>query len=93
MRTWSKSFQGAWQLYGHSHGHLPDDPELLAIDVGVDCFDFTPVNFDKVSIIMHKTKSHININTKRLCKQCNHNCATFRNNRTGSIICGICRFN
>lgn len=36
MRTWNKMHYGAWQLYGHSHGSLQDDPNLLSMDVGVD---------------------------------------------------------
>ena len=26
MRVWQKSHYGAWMLYGHSHGTLPDNP-------------------------------------------------------------------
>lgn len=44
LRVWNKSHHGAWSLYGHSHGSLPDDPNLLSLDVGVDCWDFTPVS-------------------------------------------------
>lgn len=35
-RVWEHSHHGAWHLYGHSHASLPDDPESLSIDVGVD---------------------------------------------------------
>lgn len=36
MKVWNKSHHGAWHLYGHSHYSLPDDPNALSIDVGVD---------------------------------------------------------
>src|SRR5271157_3394287 len=47
-RVWKRSFHGSWQLYGHSHGNLPDDPMLLQFDVGVDCWDFTPITLQQV---------------------------------------------
>jgi calcineurin-like phosphoesterase family protein len=48
MRRWNKSHRGSWCLYGHSHGHLPDDPTLFSFDVGVDCHDFFPLSFTEV---------------------------------------------
>lgn len=54
MKVWNKSHHGSWQLYGHSHGSLPDDPNALQLDVGVDCWDFTPVSFEQVAARMAK---------------------------------------
>lgn len=54
MRTWNKSFHGSYMLYGHSHGSLPDDPNLLSFDVGVDCHNFEPIDFNEVKNIMSK---------------------------------------
>jgi calcineurin-like phosphoesterase family protein len=54
MRVWNKSHHGTWQLYGHSHGSLPDDPNALSIDVGVDCHNFYPVDIEQVKKIMSK---------------------------------------
>jgi len=48
MRVWNKSYHGSWQLYGHSHGSLPDDPNSLSLDVGVDCWNFTPVSYEQI---------------------------------------------
>jgi calcineurin-like phosphoesterase family protein len=54
MRTWNCSHHAAWQLYGHSHGTLPDDPNSLSIDVGVDCHNYKPISFEQVKAIMEK---------------------------------------
>lgn len=54
MRVWNKSHHGAWHLYGHSHGSLPDDPNSLSFDCGVDCFNYRPINFDEVAQVMAK---------------------------------------
>lgn len=48
MLTWNKSHYGAWQLHGHSHGSLPDDPNALRLDVGVDCWNFKPVSYEQI---------------------------------------------
>lgn len=52
MRVWHHSFRGAWHLYGHSHGRLPDDPLALSMDVGVDTHDFRPWHFDEIRVRM-----------------------------------------
>ena len=54
MKVWNHSHHGAIMLYGHSHRSLPDDPNLLSIDVGVDCHDFYPISYDQVKEIMKK---------------------------------------
>lgn len=56
LRTWPRSHYGSFSLYGHSHGTLPDDPNALAIDVGVDCHGYAPVSFEAVKEIMAKKK-------------------------------------
>ncbi len=53
-RVWNKSHRGVWHLYGHSHGTLPDDPNALSFDCGVDCHNYTPLSFDDVKRIMQK---------------------------------------
>ena len=54
MRVWNRSHYGAWMLYGHSHGSLPDDPNALSIDVGVDCHNYKPLTIQEISTIMKK---------------------------------------
>jgi hypothetical protein len=52
MRVWNRSHHGAWQLYGHSHGNLPDTSTSLSMDVGVDTHDFRPWHFDEINLLM-----------------------------------------
>jgi calcineurin-like phosphoesterase family protein len=52
MRVWPHSGRGAWHLYGHSHGNLPDDPLSLSMDVGVDSHDFCPWHFEEIQVVM-----------------------------------------
>lgn len=53
-RVWNKSHHGVWHLYGHSHGTLPDDPNSLSIDIGVDCHNFEPLTKEEIQVIMDK---------------------------------------
>ncbi len=54
FRVFNRSHRGAWNLYGHSHHNLPDDPHTLGIDVGIDGFGYYPINFEQISKIMSK---------------------------------------
>ena len=56
MRVFNKSHHGAYHLYGHSHGTLPDDSNSLSFDVGVDCHNYTPVSLEQVREIMSQKK-------------------------------------
>jgi hypothetical protein len=40
MRVWPRHAQGAWHLYGHSHGNLLDEPFHLHRYVGEQVFRF-----------------------------------------------------
>lgn len=53
MRVWPHHAQGAWHLYGHSHGNLTDEPLSLSMDVGVDTHDFRPWHFDEIQTVMN----------------------------------------
>ncbi len=46
MRVWHNSHRGSLHLYGHSHGTLPGNSQSL--DVGADCWDYTPVGIDDI---------------------------------------------
>lgn len=54
LRVWNKSHHGSWHIYGHSHGTLPDEPNALSFDVGVDCHNYFPISFEEVATIMKK---------------------------------------
>ena len=54
MRTWQFQSKGAWQLFGHSHSNLPDDPNILSCDVGVDAWNMTPVSMTQLRAVMAK---------------------------------------
>lgn len=55
MKVWNQSHRGSWQLFGHSHGTLPDDPGSLSIDVGVDATRlYRPISYKEVKAIISK---------------------------------------
>lgn len=54
FKTWNGSHRGSWDLHGHSHGSLPKDMNAKQIDVGVDCWNFTPISFEEVAEEMKK---------------------------------------
>ena len=54
MKVWNKSHHGAWHLYGHSHGSLPESEDSLSFDCGVDSHDYRPISYDEVKRIMSK---------------------------------------
>lgn len=45
-RFWKNSHHGSYHVYGHNHGSAP--PHGRSLDVGVDCWDFTPVTFEQI---------------------------------------------
>lgn len=52
--TWAGSHRGAYDLHGHCHGSLKPDPNALRVDVGVDCWNYFPVNYDEIAKVMSK---------------------------------------
>lgn len=56
MRTWHCSHHGAWHLYGHSHGNLPEIPWCMSFDVGVDVWQYQPVSLSRVKERMSEKK-------------------------------------
>jgi calcineurin-like phosphoesterase family protein len=56
MRVWDRLHHGAWHLFGHSHGTLPDDPNARSWDVGVDTNGLRPVSLDEVAAIMEQKR-------------------------------------
>lgn len=63
FRTWKNQHKGSIMLFGHSHNSLPDDPNALAIDVGVDVDKwghekYTPFSDTEIFNIVDKMKSY-----------------------------------
>ena len=55
MRVWDGSHRGTMHLYGHSHGSMPDDPNSLSMDVGIDTTsDYAPYSVDQILVHMYK---------------------------------------
>lgn len=52
QRTWHHDLRGNWHLYGHSHGELPAYGK--SFDIGVDSWNFTPVEFSQLKEKMDK---------------------------------------
>lgn len=46
LRIWPGMRRKAISLYGHSHGRLPGTS--MSLDVGVDCWGFTPVRLEDI---------------------------------------------
>jgi calcineurin-like phosphoesterase family protein len=61
MKTWPWQHQQSIHLYGHSHGNLPDDPNALSLDVGVDTHlygheKFVPYSAEEIFHIMSQKR-------------------------------------
>lgn len=62
MRSWERSHYATWHLFGHHHGKLP--PYGLSFDVGVDCWDFTPISLTEVADKMATLKPNVDFRGK-----------------------------
>lgn len=54
MDVWDKSHHGAWHLFGHSHGSLPDRLDSRCFDVGCMIWDYIPLSYEEVKEEMKK---------------------------------------
>ena len=50
IEAWNKQHYGSWHVHGHSHGSLKSFGKRL--DVGTDCFGYSPASFDEVKALM-----------------------------------------
>lgn len=62
QKVWNKSHHGSIMLFGHSHGSL-EDVDNQTLDVGVDCWDYAPVNLEQIharllTLPVRVTKDH-----------------------------------
>ena len=61
-RSWNSSAHGAWHLYGHVHGTIPDYG--LSTDVGVDKWYFHPVSFEELARYFDERVLDLNANVR-----------------------------
>jgi len=54
-RSWPFMNHGGWHLFGHSHGNMP--PHGLSCDVGVDCWNYTPVSMTQIFNFMSERQT------------------------------------
>jgi calcineurin-like phosphoesterase family protein len=59
MRVWPKSHYNTWHLFGHSHGRL--EGQGKSFDIGVDCWDYTPVSLERVIDAMKSRPNNPNL--------------------------------
>jgi calcineurin-like phosphoesterase family protein len=59
MRSWASSCHGAWHLYGHSHGRMPEFDNMFAFDVGIDVWDYAPIPWCVVEEKMKRIQEKI----------------------------------
>lgn len=59
MRVWPKSHYGSWHLFGHTHGKLGGWGK--SFDVGVDCWDYSPLSFDEVVETMNRRPENFDL--------------------------------
>lgn len=61
--TWNGRHHGSWDLHGHCHASLPDDPGSKRLDIGVDAValrlgkhpeDYRPMEYQEVEVEMQK---------------------------------------
>lgn len=52
LASWNGTFHGSWNIHGHCHGRMPEAPDMLRMDAGVDVFNYRPVNFEVIRIQM-----------------------------------------
>jgi len=62
--VWHHSDRGVYHLYGHSHGNLEawrDEhmPSALALDVGVDCWDYQPLSFTQIDRLLSEKQKQV----------------------------------
>lgn len=55
IHSWAGMYRDSWHLHGHTHGtFFVEDNKIL--DVGVDCWNYTPVSYEQVKSYMDKRK-------------------------------------
>jgi hypothetical protein len=50
LRSWNKSYHGSKHFHGHCHGTVT--PHGWSCDVGVDCWNFTPIALEELDALI-----------------------------------------
>lgn len=58
MEVWNHSHYGAWHLFGHSHGTLPDNFDKMRLDVGMDNNNMKVLSYEDVKVAMFQRSIH-----------------------------------
>lgn len=53
IASWNGMHHGGWHVHGHCHGTF-FDPNNRQVDVGVDCWNYTPVSYEQLKVYMSK---------------------------------------
>lgn len=56
IESWHRKFHNALHIHGHTHGNI-DNRGLLRFDVGVDCWNMTPVHLDQIMELVPQRKA------------------------------------
>ena len=60
MKSWNQKHRNSVMLYGHVHGQLLED-HSLSFDVGVDCWNYTPVSMEQIRKSCYKNAKLVSI--------------------------------
>ncbi len=63
MRVWQGNRNGSIHLYGHAHGRLEEMGR--STDVGVDCWEYSPIEIDHVLEMLARRDPHLIPGLKR----------------------------
>lgn len=65
MLAWKKKHYGALHAHGHAHGGLPYNPSALSMDVGIDCWGYSPISFEEYLAALKKKPVWDELEAKR----------------------------
>lgn len=59
LASWRGSGRGNWMIHGHCHHHLPDDPNLLRMDIGANGWNYMPLSYAQIKAYMTEREQQI----------------------------------
>ena len=71
--SWNGQHNGTVMLHGHCHGNLKHNGTDLLIDVGTDCWNYTPAHVDEIMAEVEKIKAkNLNEHGKEILTRDHH---------------------